>query len=90
MNIKPIGLVLATTAAVLMTSTSFAQGSSISGTTTAVAGQVHCQGANTCKGQSLCRTANNTCKGLNSCKGQGWVLMTPEACKNAGGTVVTE
>ncbi len=89
MKTKSVGVVLATAAAVLMTTTSFAQNTSVSGPTTAPAGQVHCQGVNTCKGQSMCRTANNTCKGLNSCKGQGWVMMSAEACQKAGGTIVS-
>jgi hypothetical protein len=45
-----------------------------------------CYGANSCKGKSLCATANNDCKGLNDCKGKGVIVATPSACKAAGGT----
>lgn len=53
---------------------------------TAVAGtdaQIHCTGANACKGQSACKSANNACKGQNSCKGKGFLQMTQEECKDA-------
>jgi hypothetical protein len=33
---------------------------------------VTCPGANACKGQSACKTANNACKGQNACKGKGF------------------
>ncbi len=48
---------------------------------------VHCQGGNACKGQSVCKTADNACKGQNSCKGKGTVDLTKEECDKAGGTV---
>jgi hypothetical protein len=54
--------------------------------TTAFAGDaatVKCQGVNSCKGQSECKSAKNSCKGMNSCKGQGYVSMTKEACADA-------
>jgi len=47
------------------------------------AAPVHCMGVNSCKGQSACKSANNSCKGTNSCKGQGWVPMTQAACDAA-------
>jgi hypothetical protein len=34
-----------------------------------------CVGANACKGQSPCQTANNGCAGLNACKGQGYLEL---------------
>lgn len=50
--------------------------------------KVHCQGANGCKGQGSCKTAENACKGQNSCKGKGMVEMnSKEDCEKAGGTV---
>jgi len=45
-----------------------------------------CMGANSCKGQSSCKTATSSCKGLNSCKGQGFLEMTRAECDEAGGT----
>ncbi len=38
--------------------------------------KVKCQGVNSCKGQSACKSANNACKGQNSCKGKGFVEMS--------------
>ncbi len=40
----------------------------------------HCVGANACKGQGACKTANNACKGQNACKGKGFLAMTKEEC----------
>jgi hypothetical protein len=49
---------------------------------------VKCVGANACKGQSACKTANSSCKGLNACKGQGFSeLPDAAACQAAGGKV---
>lgn len=42
--------------------------------------QVRCYGANACKGQGSCKTANNACKGQNECKGQGFMMMEEMAC----------
>ena len=53
---------------------------------TAVAGsdaKMHCTGVNACKGQSACKSANNSCKGQNACKGQGFLEMTAKECKDA-------
>ena len=41
--------------------------------TSAATAQVVCAGANACKGQSACKSANNACKGQNACKGKGFV-----------------
>lgn len=85
MKAKNMGLALATAAAILVTSSAFADAN-----TAPAAGQaatVKCDGANSCKGQSLCATAHNTCKGLNSCKGKGWLMLTRAACLKAGGTI---
>jgi hypothetical protein len=50
--------------------------------------KVHCQGVNSCKGKSGCKSADNSCKGQNGCKGKGWVEMSEKQCKDKGGTVV--
>jgi uncharacterized lipoprotein NlpE involved in copper resistance len=42
--------------------------------------QVKCVGANSCKGQSSCKSAQN------ACKGQGFVKTTAQDCKDKGGT----
>jgi hypothetical protein len=45
--------------------------------------KVKCQGVNSCKGQSACKSANNACKGQNSCKGKGFVEMSKADCDAA-------
>ncbi len=45
--------------------------------------KVKCQGVNSCKGQSACKSANNACKGQNSCKGKGFVEMSKADCNAA-------
>lgn len=45
----------------------------------------HCMGANGCKGQSACKTADSSCKGHNACKGKGFTESTMEECAKAGG-----
>jgi hypothetical protein len=45
--------------------------------------KVKCEGVNSCKGQSACKTANNACKGQNSCKGKGFLEMTQAKCDAA-------
>ena len=44
-----------------------------------------CMGANSCKGQSSCKTATSSCKGLNSCAGKGFLEMSKADCDSAGG-----
>ena len=56
-------------------------------TINAAENKVKCFGANSCKGQSACKTASSSCKGLNSCKGQGFLLMTTEECSKVGGSL---
>jgi hypothetical protein len=46
---------------------------------------VACLGANSCKGQSLCKSFDHDCQGMNSCKGKGFVMMTDKECKSKGG-----
>jgi uncharacterized membrane protein len=48
--------------------------------------KVKCVGANSCKGQSACKTATSAGPGQNSCKGQGFVLTSSaKECKEKGG-----
>jgi hypothetical protein len=45
--------------------------------------KVKCEGVNSCKGKSACKSANNSCKGQNSCKGKGYLEMTQAQCDAA-------
>lgn len=50
---------------------------------------VKCQGINSCKGQSKCKTAESACAGQNSCKGKGWITVpSAEECIKQGGKVL--
>ena len=40
-----------------------------------------------CKGNSDCKTSENSCKGQNGCKGHGFKGMAAKACFEAGGTI---
>jgi hypothetical protein len=52
---------------------------------------VKCQGINSCKGQSKCKTASTACAGQNSCKGQGWLpTASAKECTDKGGTVLAD
>jgi hypothetical protein len=44
-----------------------------------------CIGANACKGQGACGSANNDCMGQNACKGRGFLSMTKEECDKIEG-----
>ena len=72
---KLTGLLLATAAAGL-----FATAPVVSAAEEA---KVHCEGVNSCKGKSACKTATNACKGMNSCKGKGMELMSAKDCDAA-------
>ncbi|MGH8051981.1 MAG: BufA2 family periplasmic bufferin-type metallophore [Arenimonas sp.] len=52
----------------------------------AASSQIHCVGANVCKGHNDCKTATNACKGQGSCKGQGFIALPAASCSNVGGT----
>jgi hypothetical protein len=45
--------------------------------------KVKCDSANSCKGQSACKTAKTSCKGQNACKGLGFVMVTKAECDAA-------
>jgi hypothetical protein len=45
--------------------------------------KVHCDGVNSCKGQSSCKGAKNSCKGQNSCKGNDFKELTQKDCDAA-------
>lgn len=53
--------------------------------------QIKCMGVNSCKGQGMCKSAENSCKGSNSCKGKGLVHAKNEKeCTDKKGSVVKE
>lgn len=80
-KIKLTGVALAVGAASM-----FALAPAFADEAAGTAPMVQCKGGNACKGQSTCKTADNTCKGQNSCKGKGVVEMSKEDCEKAGGT----
>ena len=45
--------------------------------------KVKCEGVNSCKGHSDCKTATNECKGQNGCGGKGFLMMTQAECDAA-------
>lgn len=51
----------------------------------AEAGEIACWGANSCKGQTACRTAFNGCPGQNQCKSKGVIHTTDRDCAVKGG-----
>ena len=75
-QLKTTGSVIAVTAAALL---------AIAPVSASAAQMGKCMGANSCKGQSSCKTANSSCKGLNSCKGQGFLEMSKAECDAVGG-----
>jgi uncharacterized membrane protein len=47
------------------------------------AAKVKCEGVNSCKGKSDCKTAHNSCKGKNNCNGMGFLNLTQAECDAA-------
>ncbi|HYB12468.1 MAG TPA: hypothetical protein VEG67_03290 [Myxococcota bacterium] len=45
--------------------------------------KVKCEGVNSCKGHSDCKSAANSCKGQNGCAGKGFVMMSQAECDAA-------
>jgi len=45
--------------------------------------KIKCDGVNSCKGQSACKTATNNCAGHNECKGKGFVMLPKAECEAA-------
>jgi hypothetical protein len=72
---KTSGIALAAAAAVMF--------STLSVTTSAAEAKVKCEGVNSCKGQSACKSTKNSCKGQNACKGQGYLDLTKAECDAA-------
>ena len=45
--------------------------------------KIKCEGVNSCKGQSACKSAANSCKGQNGCAGKGFLMMSKADCDAA-------
>ena len=45
--------------------------------------KIKCEGVNSCKGHSECKSAQNDCKGKNSCSGKGFMMMSRADCDAA-------
>ena len=73
---KLTGIALATAAAGMFAMTA-------AGPVAAQGAKVKCEGVNSCKGQSDCKTAKSECKGHNACKGQGYKEMSKAECDKA-------
>ena len=76
MATRKTGALLATTAAVLFSSTPALNA-------IAADAKIKCEGGNACKGKSECHTATNACAGQNSCKGKGYVSLSKDECTAA-------
>ncbi len=47
------------------------------------ADKIKCEGVNSCKSHSDCKTAFSECAGHNECAGKGFKMLTPEECEQA-------
>jgi uncharacterized membrane protein len=47
------------------------------------AAKIKCEGVNSCKGKSDCKSAQNSCKGENGCAGKGFLMMSQAECDAA-------
>jgi hypothetical protein len=93
MNNRMKGTILASAVATLFLATAAlaqepaagaSSGSQMQGST------VKCVGANACKGQSACKSAQNDCKGENACKGKGFIsTSSKDECTQKGGHVAS-
>ena len=75
-SIKLSSVALAAAAAVMFSTAAVS-------TASADEAKVQCQGVNSSKGHSACKSANNACKGQNSCKGKGFLEMSKADCDAA-------
>ena len=88
MKNKMGGAAVAVAAAGLFLSGCASTGQSGGDMSMADSSSVHCNGVNSCKGKTACKSANNDCKGKNSCKGHGWLKTSKTDCEAKGGTVM--
>jgi uncharacterized membrane protein len=75
------GAALATAAAALFVSTSFA----VAPSAQAEEAIVKCHGVNACRERGNCGSADHKCAGLNGCKGKSFVPVTKKVCDQLGG-----
>jgi hypothetical protein len=47
------------------------------------ADKIKCEGVNSCKSHSDCKTFFSQCAGHNECAGKGFKMLTPEECEAA-------
>lgn len=47
------------------------------------ADKIKCEGVNSCKSHSDCKTLFSECKAQNECAGKGFLMLTPEECEKA-------
>ncbi len=78
---KTTSAILAATAGALFLAGS--AGLAFAGTHSAQEAKVKCEGVNSCKGHSSCKTLFSSCAGHNGCKGKGFLMLTPEECDAA-------
>lgn len=45
--------------------------------------KIKCEGVNSCKSHSDCKTLFSDCAGHNECAGKGFKMLTPEECEEA-------
>ncbi len=45
--------------------------------------KIKCEGVNSCKSHSDCKTLFSECAGHNDCAGKGFKMLTPEECDEA-------
>lgn len=45
--------------------------------------KIRCEGVNSCKGHSECKSVSNSCKGQNGCGGKGFLMLTRAECDAA-------
>lgn len=74
---KFTGVALATAAALAFSTVSMSTASA------GEAAMVKCEGVNSCKGKSACKTATSECKGHNSCSGKGFLELSKADCDAA-------
>ena len=77
MNAK--SFIIASAAAVLFT----AGGSGMASAEEGDEAEIKCEGVNSCKGQSACKTAGSSCAGHNECKGKGFLKLSKADCEAA-------
>jgi len=55
----------------------------LAATPASAADKIKCEGVNSCKSHSDCKTFFSECAGHNDCAGKGFKMLTPEECEKA-------